>query len=411
MKTYKYTAINLNKEEFSGTFIAKDEQDLAQQLAKQNLFLVSCSPYSGATPSAFFTLGTGKVGVDELTNFCRQFSIMINTGIPMLDCLECLKEQKFSSYFHSLIVIIHEDVKTGKMLSEAIKKHKKVFPEFFISMIFVGESSGKLDIVLKALADYYEKDSDLRRKRKSAMAYPLMLLGMTVGVVVLMLLFVVPRFRDVLSRMNVELNTLTKTVYAISDFLLGNWLYILAGIVVIVGLLLLIGLTKKGAYFYDKLALHIPFLGKVTTNQLSARFARSFGILLKSGIDMSDAMDIVSVVLINKDVRARFDKAAEEVRHGMPLSAAIQKYKVFPHAMIQMIRIGERTASIDDILLRSCEFFETQVEESLMSAINKIQPIMLSIMAVVVILLFLAVYSPMISIMTSLGQMQGNRGF
>ncbi len=402
MKTYKYTAININKEEFSGTFIAKDEQDLAQQLAKQDLFLVSCSPYSGGTPSAFFTLGTGKVGVDELNNFCRQFSIMINTGIPMLDCLECLKDQKFSSYFHSLIVIIYEDVKAGKMLSEAIKKHKKVFPEFFTSMIYVGESSGKLDLVLKALADYYEKDSYLRRKRKSAMSYPLLLLGMTVGIVILMLLFVIPRFRDALEQLDIELNSYTKAVYAVSDFLLANWLYILAIIVAVALILIIIGFTKKGSFLYDKIALHIPFMGKVTINQLSARFARSFGILLKSGVDMSDAMDIVSVVLVNKDVRARFDKAADEVRHGMPLSAAIEKYNVFPRVMVQMLRIGERSASIDDILLRSCDFFETQVEQSLMSAINKIQPIMLAIMAVVVIMLFLAVYSPMISIMTGL---------
>lgn len=402
MKTYRYTAINMNKEEFSGTFIAKDEKDLAEQLAKQNLFLLSCSIYSGKTPSAFFTLGTGKVKTSELTMFCRQFAIMINTGIPLLDCLECLKDQSFTAYFHKLIVVIYEDVKGGKMLSDAIKKHKKVFPEFFRSMIFVGEASGKLDIVFNSLADYYEKDAAIKRKRKSAMSYPLMLAVLTVGIVVLMLLFVVPRFKDVLSKLDVEIEGLTKIVYDVSDFLLEYWLYILAVVVVIVVALVLFGRTKKGAYVYDVFSLKMPFFGKVNLNQATARFARAFGLLLSSGMDMSDAMDAVSVVLVNRDIKKRFAKAAEDVRHGMPLSLALQKYKIFPRVLLQMITIGERTASIDDILLRSCSYFDDLVESSLLSATSKIQPIMLGIMAAIVLVLFLAVYSPMISIMNGL---------
>ena len=403
MKTFKYTAINLSREEFSGTFIAKDEQDLAQQLSKQNLFLVSCSVYSGNTPSSFFTLGTGKVSNSELTLFCRQFSIMINTGIPMLDCLDCLKDQNFSSYFHKLILVIYEDVKSGKMLSDAIKKHKKVFPEFFTSMIYVGEASGKLDIVFNSLADYYEKDAAIRRKRNSALAYPIMLGVLTIGIVVLMLLFVIPRFKDVLSKLEVEITGFTKAVYDISDFLLKYWLYVLAGIIVVVLIFLGIKLTKKGAYMYDKLSLHMPFFGKVNVYQVTARFARSFGLLLTSGMDMSEAMDAVQVVLVNRDVKARFAKAAEDVRHGMQLSLALKKYKIFPQILIQMIAIGERTASIDSILLRSCSFFEDQVESALLSATSKLQPIMLIILAAIVLVLFLAAYSPMISIMNGLG--------
>ena len=402
MKTYKYTAINKNREEVSGTFIANDEQDLADQLAKQYLFLVSCTIYNGDTPSAFFTLGTGKVSTKELTQFCRQFAIMLNTGIPMLDCIECLKDQTFSSFFKKIIAIIYDDVKSGNMLSVALEKHVKAFPDFFISMVKVGEASGKLDIVFDSLAEYYEKSEALARKRKSALIYPIMLLVMTIGIVILMLAFVVPRFRDVLDTLEVEISGYTQAVYNVSDFLTTYWLYLIAGVIVIVGIIIVIGMTKKGAFLYDRIRLRLPLFGKVNEYQMTSNFARSFGLLLSSGMDMSGAMNDVLVVLTNKDLKARFELAAEDVRHGMALSTALEKYKVFPKMMIQMIAIGERTAAIDDILLRSCSFFEDQVELALNNLTTWLQPIMLLIMAVVVLGLFLAVYSPMISIMNGL---------
>ena len=288
------------------------------------------------------------------------------------------------------------------MLSFALEKHVKAFPAFFISMVKVGEASGKLDIVFDSLAEYYEKSEALARKRKSALIYPIMLLVMTIGIVILMLAFVVPRFRDVLDTLEVEISGYTQAVYNVSDFLLAYWLYLIAGVIVIVGIIIVIGMTKKGAFLYDRIRLRLPLFGKVNEYQMTSNFARSFGILLSSGMDMSGAMNDVCVVLTNKDLKARFELAAEDVRHGMALSTALEKYKVFPKMMIQMIAIGERTAAIDDILLRSCSFFEDQVELALNNLTTWLQPIMLLIMAVVVLGLFLAVYSPMILIMNGL---------
>ena len=165
MQKFKYVAVNLQKQKIKGTFIAKDEKDLAAELAKQSLYVISCSPYSDKTPSAFFTLGTGKVKLSELTTFCRQFSIMQNTHIPILDCLDLLKNQNFSAYFRKILQVIYDDVKGGMVLSEALNKHAKVFPDFFRSMVYVGEMSGKLHLVFSSLADYYEKDAELKKKK------------------------------------------------------------------------------------------------------------------------------------------------------------------------------------------------------------------------------------------------------
>lgn len=402
MKQFKYVAMNINKEKFEGTFIAENEKDLAVQLAKQNLYLVSASPYTGKTPSAFFTLGTGKVNMTELTMFCRQFAIMITTGIPVLECLENLKDQTYSSFFKGILQVIYEDVKSGIVLSEALNKHSKVFPDFFRNMIYVGEVSGKLDDVLSSLADYYEKDTAIKKKTKSAFSYPIMLGAMTLGIVILMIAFVIPTFRNGLSSIGAELSGLTKAVYAISDFFNAYWLYILAVIVVIACAIFLFHRTKAGVQFFDKLKLRLPLIKKLQMDSITSRFANAFSLMISSGMEISEALDATVVIIGNKDAEARFRKASEEVKHGSKLSVAFEKYNLFPQIMLQMIAVGERTASLDDILKRSCHYFDEQVETTLNSLVAKIQPIMLIIMGLVIGVMFIAVYSPMISIMQNL---------
>lgn len=402
MQQYKYTAINLQKEEVSGHFIAQDEEDLAIQLSKQGLYLVTCAPYSGKSPSAFFTLGTGKIKLAELTTFCRQYAIMVNSGISLLGGIEILKEQNFSSYFRHLLQIIYEDLKAGMMLSDAMAKHKGVFPDFFRSMIKVGETSGKIDVVLNSLADYYERDNAIKKKVRSAFAYPIMLLCMTVGIVILMLAFVIPNFRDSLSSLEIEPTGLTKAVYDISDFLLANWLYLLAGVVVLIILLFAYGKTTRGRYTYDWLKVHAPIIRRVNIDLITARFARGFGLLLSSGMDITDALDAVIIVFGNRDVEKRFKAAAEDVRHGTTMAIAFSQYKLFPDILTQMVAVGEKTASLDEVLERSCSFFDDAVETSLTSVTSKIQPILLLLLGGIIGTLFIAVYSPMLTIMTSL---------
>ena len=403
MQKFKYVAVNLQKQKIKGTFIAKDEKDLASQLAKQSLYVISCSPYSDKTPSAFFTLGTGKVKLSELTTFCRQFSIMQNTHIPILDCLDLLKNQNFTPYFKKILQVIYDDVKGGMVLSEALNKHAKVFPDFFRSMVYVGEMSGKLDMVFTSLADYYEKDSALKKKVKSALAYPMMLLFLTVGIIVLMFAMVVPSFRSSLSTLEVEPEGLTKAIYDISDFFSAYWTNLVLLIIIVGFILFLVLKTEKGKYAMDYLKVKLPFIKTVNRNIITARFARGFGLLLSSGMDLNDAMHTVEIVLGNRYIKKRFHDAAESIRHGMSLTVAFDSYKLFPPMMIQMIEIGEKTASLDEVLTRSCAFFDGQVETTLNALVSKIQPIMLLIMGGIVGTLFVAVYSPMLTIMNRLG--------
>ena len=401
MQKYKYTAVNLQKQKIRGVFIANDERDLAAQLARQSLYLIKAKPYADM-PSAFFTTGTGKVPMNELTSFCRQFAIMQNTHIPILDCLDILRNQNYSGYFRSILNVIYDDVKSGVVMSAALDKRAKVFPDFFRSMVHVGEMSGKLDLVFNSLAEYYEKDAEIKGKFRSAMSYPLVLMAMTVGIVILMLTAVIPVFRDALKQMDVEIAGITKVVYDLSEFLLEYWQLMLSGIMLLG--LLIFGLlqTQKGKYALDVLLLKTPILCTLQQNMITARFARAFGLLLSSGMDMSAAMDSVEIIIGNRYLKRKFHAAAESIRHGMSLSVAFDVYKLFPPMMIQMVTVGERTASIDEVLMRSCVFFDTQVEESLNAVSSKIQPIMLVIMGGIIGTLFIAVYAPMLDIMTAL---------
>ena len=401
MEKFQYTAVDLQKHKIKGVFIAKDMDDLAEQLAKQNLFLVTAKPYkSGDVTSAFSFQATVKI--NELTTFCRQYAIMLNTHIPILDCLDILRNQPYTKYFKEVISVLYEDVEGGMLLSEAMDKYKTVFPDFFRSMVKVGELSGHLEVVLTSLAEYYETETDLRRKVKSAMSYPLMLLGMTVGIVILMLTVVIPTFRDTLSQLNVEITGFTKLVYDASDFLVTWWQTILMVGMCIALLVMLYLRTENGKYTFDTLKLQLPIVKTIELNTITSRFARALALLLTSGLDLNESMYATEIVIGNRYLTEKFRQAADEVRSGMTLTEAFDKYKLFPPMMIQMITIGEKTNALDEVLLRSCKFFDDQVETSVTSLANKLQPAMLLIMGVVIIALFLAVYSPMLSIMTGL---------
>lgn len=402
MQKYKYVALNMQKEKIHGTFIAKDEKDLAEQLAKQGLYLVSSKSYSGRTPSAFFTTGTGKVKLKEITTFCRQFSIMLNTHVTVLDSIGMLKSQNYSAFFRGILEVIYEDVKSGVVLSAALEKHAKVFPNFFCHMVYVGEQSGKLEAVFEALADYYERDAAIRRKVKSALSYPVMLLVMAFSIFAVMMFLIIPQFRKTLEKLEVENSGWTDAVYGISDFMVANWMYLLAAVIILVLIIFMVLRTEKGSYAFDYMKLKLPILKNIQLSTITARFARSFALLLSSGVDIARSMSAAEIVISNRYVKKRFAIASEKVKQGTSLTAAFEESKIFPPMMNKMIATGEATNALEEVLSRSCVFFDAQVESSLNSATAKIQPIMLVIIGVIVLALFLAVYSPMLAMMSGM---------
>lgn len=401
MQKYKYTAFNLNKKKFTGTFLAESEDHLREELAKQNLFLISAKPVADKSPNPFFSTSS-KVKISEITNFCRQFSILTNSGISIVDSLGMLKEQSYSSLLKRVLEMVHEDVKAGLLLSEALEKHPKIFPEFFRSMTYVGEMSGSLDTVLNDLASYYEMDDKMRRKLKGAMAYPLVLLGLMVGILALVFVFVIPTFQQALGEMDIEMPALTLAIFKMSGFVVDNILIIFVAVVLIIVAFRIFAGTAKGRELFDKLKLTLPIMKNINVNTIASRFAHGFGLLLVSGMDLVDSMKVMVNVFGNKDVEKRFNLAIDEVERGASLTMTLDKYQLFPQIMLQMVSVGEKTGSLDEILPRAAKYYDEQVEIALGSLSTVLQPIMLVVMGGVIAVVFMAVYGPILSIIQTI---------
>ena len=401
MQKFRYTAVNMLNKKVRGIYLAANEEELRFQLAKQKLYLIKAKKAPEKTQASFFAVSS-KVKPAERNTFCRQLAIMINSGVSIVNSIGILKDQNYSGFFSRVLDSVHEDIKAGELLSDAMAKYPNVFPNFFTSMVSVGEKSGMLDEVLRTIADYYEADTRIKKKVKSALTYPVVLMALMVGVLVLMVAFVIPAFQKSLSALEVEMPPITTAIMAFSNVVRAYWKEMLLVIVVIVVGIALFIRTKRGKYLWHTLFLKLPIFGKVQNSLISARFARSFGLLLESGMDLTDAMESVIVVLGNKNAEKRFMAVAEEVKQGQNFPNTLEKYKMFPQMLIQMISVGEKTGSIGQVLLRSCNYFDEQVETSLSSISQIIQPAMLVIMGGVMGLMFYAIYAPMISIMTTL---------
>lgn len=401
MKKYKYKAVNLHGKRFQGSFLAESEDSLREQLAKQGLYLTSARAVTDKSPNPFFSL-TGKVSARELSAFARQFSIMISSGSSIVDSLSILKGQAYTGFLKKVLEQVHESVKAGQFLSEAMAKHKRAFPNFFVSMVKIGELSGQLDTVLISIADYFESDAKLRARTKSALMYPAFLIVMAIALIVLMVALIIPTFRDALSSLDVEMPPLTLALYNISDAFRANWMYIVLILAAVIALFLLFIRSRGGRIAWDHLKFVTPYVRDVIRGNISARFCSAFSLLVAGGMDIADAMDEVVIVLGNKYVERQFRRAASDVRQGMTLTLAIQSYNLFPPMLIQMLSVGEKTARIDEVLGRSSSFFESQVERSLTNLTGILQPIILLVIGACVGLLFYAVYAPLLQVMNTL---------
>ena len=403
MQKYKYTAIDINKKKYNGSFLAEDEESLKTQLSAQGLFLVSAKPIADGNVKASFFSVSSKVNLTEITNFCRQFSILINAGISIVESLEILKNQPYSSLFKSILEYVHEDVKSGLLLSEALDKHDKVFPDFFRSMCYVGEMSGSLDGVLSDLANYYELDDKIKRQIKGAMSYPLILVFLVIGIIVLMFVVVVPTFKDALANMDVEMPALTMAIFNMSEFFSKNW-YIVVGILALIAVLVKVYVsTEQGRYNFDLFKLKFPVISNITVNTIASRFTHGFSLLITSGMDLVDAMKVMTNVFGNKVIEGKFTKATDDVQRGTSLTTALTTYEIFPDMLIQMVSVGERTGQLDEVLLRSCSYYDEQLSIALGSLTTVIQPVLLVIAGAVIAVMFIAVYGPILSIIQTIG--------
>jgi len=401
MNKYKYVATSPEGKKIKGTFVAETEGEMKEMLLKAGYYVSSYRQISTKQLSSFFSL-SNKIKTKELSQFCNQFSAMIGAGISIVEGIDVAANQGFTPKLRNALKAIQEDMRQGVSLSDAMAKHPKIFPPFFSSMVYIGEQAGCLDRVLVTVAEYYELENKTKRKIKSALAYPIILVIMLVGIVVAMMMFVIPRFITNFEKMGTELPKLTMAIFNASLFFQENFLYIFLVLFGIIVVLYLIKFLPSVQMLYDKLKVTLPVFKKINMSIFVSRFCRSLGLLLSSGADTLTALESLKQTITNKYLKKKFDRVIDDVRMGMALSSALEVEMKLSKVLIQMVVVGEKTGELDDILIKTAPFFDSDTENSLNLITTIIQPAVMVVLGGMVAVLFVAIYSPILNSIKSL---------
>ncbi len=400
MPQYQYVAKNLQGQVLKNSMEASSPKQLEQLLLEKGYFLTK---YAAEAESQGTRIEFGnKIKLKEFVVFSRQFAVMLNSGMTIVECVSVLKEQTNNKNMKKALSAVQESILKGEMLSTSMIQ-TQMFPEFFVNMLQVGEASGTLESILNRMAEFYEKDMKLRKKVKGAMTYPIMVLVVTLGVVTFLMVAVLPNFVDMLSQMGGELPLITKLVMSVSRFLTSYLVYVLAGLG-LAGVVWTIFLKSAvGRYHWDKLKTKVPIIKSMTNKVITARFSRSLGLLLGSGIPIIKAVEILEKLIGNKFVEEQFALCANDIREGKPISTSLKKMMIFPPLLIQMVNVGENTGELDAMLDKSAAFFDEDVENAIGTMTSMIEPLLIVTLAVLVGTIVAAVMMPMMSIMKSVG--------
>lgn len=400
MPLYKCKVINSSGQRQTVLREASDELSLRAQIRQDEIHMLSYTVVKEEKENEFFAVSS-KIKFNEVITFFRQFSVMLKAGIPISDCLNNLHKQKFSVPFRNVLQTVYLDVESGILLSAAFAKHPKVFPQFFVSMVGIGEVSGSLDRVLTNMADYYENDRKIKKKASSALVYPTMLIVMVIVVVIFLCLFVLPQFEATIKELGGEVPQITKIVMGVSKFVQDYFFIMLPAVVIVIFAIVMFFKTKKGKYVKDVLMLNLPIISTVQKNLITSRFSRAFIILLSSGMNMIDVLENLRRMLGNEVFTRKFDYTIEEVKRGRRIAPSIEATGLFPSMLTEMINVGEKSGNIEEVLESTSEYFDEQVESSIAKAVAAIEPIAIVMLGGVVMLVVLSVLVPMMSMMNA----------
>ncbi len=335
-----------------------------------------------------------KIPKKSIVVFTRQFSTMINAGLPLVQCLTILGNQQENAAFSNVITKIKGDVESGQSLAEALKKHPKVFDDLYVNLVEAGEAGGILDVILNRLSSYIEKTEKLKKKVKGAMVYPAVVTGVSIVVTAIILLFVIPVFEKMFSEVGQALPVPTQFVIGLSRFISSNLIFIILGIGALIFLLRSVYRTEKGKYLIDDLMLKLPVFGILLRKVAVAKFTRTFGTMVSSGVPILEAMDIVAKSAGNKVVEKAIYKARGSIAEGKTISEPLEESKVFPPMVTQMIAVGEASGELDTMLNKIADFYDDDVDAAVNTLTSMMEPIMMVVLGGIVGGLVIAMYLP-----------------
>jgi type IV pilus assembly protein PilC len=407
MARYAYQARSTNGKDIRGEIEAGSEQEARIKLRAQRLMPISVVAQSGAKAQggkkAFSLLGGTVVKAKDLQVMTRQLSTLVGSGIPILQSLDVLSRGSRSTAIVDALKTVVTDVSKGKRLGDSMAEHPTVFDRFYVNMVRAGEESGNLDQILNRLAAYIEKSVKLQGKVKGALIYPIAILVVASIVVAGLLVFVIPKFQALFSGSGNELPAMTLVVIAISKWFIAYW-WSLAAVV----FALIVGFsryyrTEAGREKMDNFAIGLPLFGDLIQKNAIARFTRTLGTLITSGVGIMEAIEISSRVVGNHVIEMALMRAKESIAEGKSLTAPLSKEKYIPAMVTQMIGVGEQTGNLDQMLGRIADFYEDEVDVAVGALTSLLEPLLMVVLGIIIAFLVIAMYLPIFNLAGSVG--------
>jgi type IV pilus assembly protein PilC len=401
MPKFAWSGKNRYGDSVRGERVAASVDDLRRTLQKEQITSVSATRKASEINIGF--LKRRKVKLKDLAIFSRQFSVLIDAELPLIQSLTILADQARTKHFKSVIIKVREDVEAGAALNQSLRKHPKVFDDLYCNLVSSGERSGTLDIMLKRLADYLERIAKLRAQIQQATIYPSAVLGFSILVVIFMMWKVIPVFATLFTELGATMPFLTRFVLALSAFVEKNILFVLIGIIALVFLVRYIRQTHSGRKAFDQMFLRMPLFGKLLEKVAFSRVTRTLSTLISGGVPMLESMRVTSTTSGNVIIENYILRARRLVAEGSSLNDALQEIGYFPLMLIQMVGVGEATGTLDEMLTKLADFYDDEVEAGVAALLSILEPVLLIMVGVIVGGIVVSMYLPLFSLIGQLG--------
>lgn len=395
MTLYKCRVFNGSGERHLLKIDGYSEEDILAELRKNNFIVTDIKKRRKLSERINITQKSGKIKLKELSMFCRQMNSMLKSGINIVKCIDILSIQTEERNFRTVLKNMNKKLQTGSSFSEAVESSNEVFPAMFLSMIQAGELSGNLELVMGRLAVQYKKEYKTESKVKSAMTYPIVLAVVATVVVVFLLIYVMPTFVDLYESSGVTLPYVTRILLMLSSWLQNYWQYIALVLLSAVLIITRLMKNKNVRYKIDSFKLRIPLYRTLKVKLAASRFSRTLSTLVESGVPLLSGLEAVSAVVGNECIKRLILCAREDVRKGSSLSFSIESNSVFPPMVYNMVKIGEESGELEDILNKTADFYDEEVENTIQKLVALIEPVMIVLMAVIIGFIMLAMITPM----------------
>lgn len=387
-----------------GTMEAPDSNAVSAALRRQGIMASSVKEKGKGLDMEIKIPGfEPKVTTKDLVVFTRQFATMIDAGLPLVQCLDILGKQQDNRTFKNILIAVKENVESGSTFADALKKHPKAFDELYVNLVAAGEVGGILDTILNRLAAYIEKALKLKKQVKSAMTYPATIVGIAVVVIAVILVFVIPAFEKMFADFGSALPAPTQIVINLSNFVQSYILVILGAIVVLIFAFKKIYATPKGRDYIDNMSLKLPIFGILIRKVAVAKFTRTLGTMISSGVPILDGLEIVAKTAGNKTVEKAIYKVRQSISEGKTIAEPLEKSGVFPPMVCQMIAVGEQSGAIDTMLNKIADFYDDEVDDAVSNLTAMMEPLLMLFLGTTVGGLVIAMYLPIFKLAGTVG--------